>query len=61
MLKIEFSVHMDDDDALADVAVPALLEYCGAVLSGDAGNASNEHYMADNGLTLTITHTAREG
>ncbi len=58
-IKIELNVHMDDGEAMADLAVPALLEYCGAVLCGDAGDCADEHFMAENGITLHCTHTVQ--
>ncbi len=60
-LKIELDAHVEDGEALVDLLVPAMLEYCGAVLCGDAGNASDEHFMAENGITIHCTHTYAEG
>lgn len=53
---ISLSVELGDGESLLDYVVPALLDYCGAAVAGEAGNAAHEFYEAANGVTLRIEH-----
>lgn len=55
-LVIELKTNIEEADPLAELAVPALLEYCGAVVASEAGLSAEEFFVADNGVTLHVKH-----